>query len=537
MPGGMPSVAVIGLGAFGLVTLKNLVEEGFDATGFEKNPYVGGLWHYTAESTTSALQSTIVNVSSQRCCFTDFPFKDGTGSYPTAAEVDKYLNEYADHFQLRPKCKMGTAVTSLEESTNGWLVKTCTTSGTKAEQFFDKVVCANGVQHVPIIPELPRSSLFKGKILHSTQFKHPADFRDKSVLVVGMGNSAADSCTSLVGIAKTVYLAHRAGCLFLPRFMKDGSCFDHGANYRMFIIRDVLEILAPQLAGKFVDNFLQTTQNKEYRLRPEWNLTPIPSIQHKLPVVSDSLISELESGRILSVPAPEEVLGDRQVKLTDGQVVEVDAIILCTGHRRDYSFLGPNDPSIVPPNGTHSKQEHNYDTPRLYQNVLSLEHPDSLAFVGTAITYFAAFLGAELSAMAIAQLWKDPSQLPSQIEMEDWYESHLLWASNIRKTGNFIPNMTQFWPWMRWIEEVTDTRVDEHLTYFSPTAWKFWWQDRALCGLLLDGIYSPHVFRLFPSRKRKTWPGAREAIERVNREAREQKVKRASALKEKPRAS
>jgi dimethylaniline monooxygenase (N-oxide forming) len=41
-----PTVAIVGLGALGLVTLKNLREEGFDAFGFDRNDYVGGLWHF-----------------------------------------------------------------------------------------------------------------------------------------------------------------------------------------------------------------------------------------------------------------------------------------------------------------------------------------------------------------------------------------------------------------------------------------------------------------------------------------------------------
>lgn len=47
MPGGM-----------GLVAVKNLLEEGFDVTGFERSAYVGGLWHYTDDKDTlSVLQS------------------------------------------------------------------------------------------------------------------------------------------------------------------------------------------------------------------------------------------------------------------------------------------------------------------------------------------------------------------------------------------------------------------------------------------------------------------------------------------------
>jgi dimethylaniline monooxygenase (N-oxide forming) len=44
----------------GLVTVKNLREEGFQVTGFEKNGYIGGLWHFTAdEDTLSVLESEL----------------------------------------------------------------------------------------------------------------------------------------------------------------------------------------------------------------------------------------------------------------------------------------------------------------------------------------------------------------------------------------------------------------------------------------------------------------------------------------------
>ena len=60
------TAAVIGLGAAGLVALKNLKEEGFDVTGYERNPYIGGLWKYSTDDQTSVLDTTVVNISKER---------------------------------------------------------------------------------------------------------------------------------------------------------------------------------------------------------------------------------------------------------------------------------------------------------------------------------------------------------------------------------------------------------------------------------------------------------------------------------------
>lgn len=37
--------------------MKNLLEEGFDVTGFDRNEYLGGLWHYDERVKISVLES------------------------------------------------------------------------------------------------------------------------------------------------------------------------------------------------------------------------------------------------------------------------------------------------------------------------------------------------------------------------------------------------------------------------------------------------------------------------------------------------
>ena len=87
-------------GPAGLVALKNLREEGFSVTGFDRNSYIGGLWQYSANEHTSVLETTLVNISKERACFTDYPFPEDIPSHPTAAQVQEYLISYMKHFKL-----------------------------------------------------------------------------------------------------------------------------------------------------------------------------------------------------------------------------------------------------------------------------------------------------------------------------------------------------------------------------------------------------------------------------------------------------
>ena len=518
-----PKVAVIGLGAQGLVTVKNLLEEGFQVTGFDKNGYVGGIWHYSAEHRVSALPSTVVNVSRERASFTDFPFPDGTGSYPNAAEVDKYLNAYANAFNLHPHLRLSTAVQSItrDDAKNIWSITVQSLDSTQPETLeFHKLVMAIGPHSNPIYPHIANQEVFGGEIVHSIAFKDPLHFMGKRVLVIGASNTAADTCTSLVSIASKIYMSHRRGTVVLPRFLKNGTSLDHGGSYRIFQFQQNLDAYFPSQGQKFLDGFIANIAREELgTLDPEWRFTPAPSLAHQNPTVSDTLVPALRAGKITSCAAPARILDWQTIELQDGSTVQADAIVCCTGYNLDLSILGPYDPTAKP--GTHR------DTPALYQNIFSLDHPDSLAFVGIAITFNPAFLMADLSSMALAQLWSTkPSSpsLPLATEMQQWYDAHLRWVAGVRSRsphGKFVKLTVRNGPWLVWVDEVSGTDVARNTSYSSIDAWRFWWRDRKLCGLLLGGIFSPHMYRLFESGRRKRWDGAENAIKKVNEDVKE----------------
>jgi dimethylaniline monooxygenase (N-oxide forming) len=526
-----PSVAVIGLGGQGLVTVKNLLEQGFRVTGFDRNDYVGGIWHYSAENHLSVLPSTVVNVSRERACFTDFEFPNGTDSYPTSTQVDQYLNNYADAFHLRPHLSLSTSVHAVQrdDANDCWQVTVSDKTSSKTRCLtFDKVVMANGPHNKPSLPQLPGQTMYKGDILHSIAFKNPQKFQNKRVLVLGVGNTAADTATSLVGIAQEVYLSHRDGAVVLPRLLKNGKSLDHGLSYRQYQIKDALDTVAPRMSMYFLDTFVDNIQKSEFgKFDPKWRFQPTPSLLHQNPTVTDTLIPALRTGTIRSTHGIRRITGDFSVELEDGTALNIDTICCCTGYGLDYSVLGDNDPTLD--EGAHS------DTPRLYKNIFSLRYPDSLAFVGIALLIFPAFLLSDLTTMAIAQLWSSrpcsPS-LPSQMEMERDFSEHLTWVESVRALSprrKLVKYSVRSRSWLPWVTKMGGCDLDDHLGYFTLESWKLWWSDRQTYKLLANGVWSPHVYRLFePSRPggRKKWGGAQQAIIRVNKDVNEGQERR-----------
>ncbi|KAJ0414856.1 flavin monooxygenase-like protein [Aspergillus carlsbadensis] len=533
----MSTVAVIGAGAAGLTTLKNLLEEGFKATAFERDTQVGGIWNFDEGEKPSVLQSTIANNTSDFGCYTDLPYPHDAPTYPSAPEVCQYLKSYAEHFNLLPHVRLGTNIkrarlTTIDGVEKWELVITtdpldAADASAKEEEllYFDKLVMATGSFSTPSRPDIPGLARFTGRVLHSCAYKRPEKFKSLSVLVVGSGNTAADVVTTLTGHTKQVYWSHRHGVIILPRRINDKP-LDHTLTYRTTRIGDTIASYAPGYAARMTERMLQGLQNKAFSIKPEWNLSPAPALKHALPIISDDLVTELEAGRAISVPGMKQVLGERSVEVADGSVLaDIDAIIFCTGYEKtDWALVGEElDPTRhTTSRWTAAQGSRGRVLPRLYQNVFSVDRPQSLAYVGVFAGLIAGFTMADLAAMAITQVWKagsSSSALPSVDEMNRQVDRHHEWLCEIAESGSCAPHALDFKLWAAWAHGTAGTGVDTKLGY-GIEGWAFWLRDRVFCNTLMTGIMSPLIFRVFPGARRWAWEGARGAIDRVNRERR-----------------
>lgn len=69
------------------------------------------------------------------------------------------------------------------------------------------------------IPNVKDIDKFEGDVLHSRQFKDASKYKDKNVLVVGIGATGADTTSFLVKAgASKVYLSHRGQFYLVSSF-------------------------------------------------------------------------------------------------------------------------------------------------------------------------------------------------------------------------------------------------------------------------------------------------------------------------------
>jgi dimethylaniline monooxygenase (N-oxide forming) len=95
-------------------------------------------------------------------------------------------------------------------------------------------------------------------------------------------------------------------------------------------------------------------------------------------------------------------------------------------------------------------------------------------------------------------------------------DKHHVWlAEYANRIHNVSPGQCDAGEWVKAMDHLGGTGVNEYLGY-GWKGWLFWLRERRLCNVLMGGIWSPHIHRVFSTGKRKSWDGAREAIEKVN---------------------
>src|SRR3954447_9048696 len=190
----LPTVCVIGAGASGIAAAKALHERGFGFDCFEASDRVGGNWVFGNRTGRSpAYRSLHTNTSRERTQFSDFPMPESYPDFPHHTQMAAYFDAYVDHFGFRERITFETLVTRAEPRPGGgWAITT--DAGETRE--YDALIVANGHHWDPRRPEpaFPGSDRFAGRQLHAHEYaREDAElFRDRSVVVLGMGNSAMD---------------------------------------------------------------------------------------------------------------------------------------------------------------------------------------------------------------------------------------------------------------------------------------------------------------------------------------------------------
>lgn len=224
----LSKICVIGAGPCGLCAIKHCIESDFEVIAFEKQDDLGGTWIYTdeigidkngIEVHSSMYQNLITNLPKEIIQFPDFPYphpKDP--SFVTSGKILNYLNLYADHFGLRKFIKFGyevIRVRPLADDTWEVLVKNVQLKNYETH-IFDGIFVCHGFS-VPLMPNIPGQNIFKGKQMHSHDYRNANIFEGEEVVIIGSGPSGFELVLEAGKYAKKVFWSNH----ILKSFGKD----------------------------------------------------------------------------------------------------------------------------------------------------------------------------------------------------------------------------------------------------------------------------------------------------------------------------
>lgn len=217
------NVAVIGVGAAGLVAIKRVTEDhrNFTCCAFEFTENIGGTWVYTDRTGkdefgipihSSMYKNLRTNLPKEVMILPELPHETPTDrSYLTSDEVLQYLEYYTDYYDLRKYIKFRHFVKNIAPMPEGkWKIEVIDFKNNQKESvyYFDAVIVCVGKFSNPVIPKITNIENFKGFQLHSHDYRKPCKFKDQTVVIIGGKSSALDISFHMCTAAKKVYLSH-----------------------------------------------------------------------------------------------------------------------------------------------------------------------------------------------------------------------------------------------------------------------------------------------------------------------------------------
>ena len=302
-------VVIVGAGAAGLSAGGALRKQGVNALLIDKDDRVGGTW---ARRYDRLHLHTVRRFSG----LAHYPIPRDYPKYVPKDLFARYLEDYAG--QLGLTVELNQAVREVRPDDDLWRIETA--AGTWRSRV---VIVATGHYNEPLVPRWPGEDEFRGRIIHSVDYRSGRAFAGERVLVIGIGNSGAEIATDLVEQgASHVAIAVRTPPPIMPRDL-------FGVVPAQLFGIVFMPVPAPRLLDRVgvVLRRLGTGNLAKYGLaKAEWG----PFTARRPAVIDVGFLRELKSGQIHVRPDVVR-FSSNGIVFSDGLEELFDVAIAATG--------------------------------------------------------------------------------------------------------------------------------------------------------------------------------------------------------------
>jgi cation diffusion facilitator CzcD-associated flavoprotein CzcO len=340
-------IVVIGAGMAGILSAVKLQEAGLtDFTLYEKADSIGGTWR---ENTYPGIAC---DVPSHLYSYSFAPNPDWSHVFSPGPEIRAYLEDVARRFDVEGRIRFGTEVCRMAFEDGRWQIET----SDGGRDVADVVIAATGVLHHPSYPDLEGVDDFGGAVFHSARWDHSVTLEGARVGVIGTGSTAVQIVGSIADRVGGLHLFQRTPQWVLP-IPNDPVTDEERERYRAD--HSAMRARRDELSKAFSDNFANAVvdadsvqlrmlqqlceANLEHnvadpelreRLRPDYRAAC------KRLVISPNFYEAIQHPNARLVTEGIERVERDGVRTRDGQLHELDVLVLATGFRVDQ-FLRP----------------------------------------------------------------------------------------------------------------------------------------------------------------------------------------------------
>lgn len=293
-------IVVIGAGQAGLSSAYHLRQRGLDAgRGFvvlDQSPQAGGAWQFRWPSLTLSTVNRVHDLPGM-------PFSGAVdtsnGAVEAAVAVPRYFAAYEERFglnvyrpvQVKVVCRRG----------DRFRVET------DRETFSARgVVNATGTWETPYIPDYSGRERFRGRQLHTRDYRTASEFAGQHVVIVGGGISAIQLLNEISEVTSTTWVTRR------PPAFRSGPFNEEAGRAAVKLVEDRVRQGLPPNSVVSVTGLPRTPLIEAMEARGALN---------RLPMFAE--------------------ITEAGIRWADGAEQPADVILWCTGFRSSLDHLAP----------------------------------------------------------------------------------------------------------------------------------------------------------------------------------------------------
>ncbi len=341
-----PRIAVIGAGMSGILTAIKLMEAGIDDFQvYEKAGKLGGTWR---ENTYPGLSC---DVPSHVYSYSFELNPDWTRLFSPGAEIQTYFEKVADKYNVASRIIYDTEVTKTEFIDGKWQLWCDEKKLEKA----DFVICATGVLHHPVYPDIDGLDNFAGACFHTARWDHTVDLKGKKIGIIGTGSTAIQIVPAIIDEVSKLSLFQRTAQWIFPQpnpyySDEDKAGFHHNPQVVQHIHDSMSEqihntfaraVIGDEVQMQMIETACQSNLNehvKDPKLRAR--LTPNYQAACKRLVMSNEFYPAIQKDNAELVTHGIERIEPEGIRTKDGTLHELDVLVLATGFN-GHQFMRP----------------------------------------------------------------------------------------------------------------------------------------------------------------------------------------------------